>query len=181
MYNLAIRKCTSPLLLAPRLKIYYPAGNRTRTGWTRGRHTTIWANAASCNSILCTCDKVLLSKHKKGMFKAKSLWSKRGVPATSNRCPDQLSRQFLTTASTFPHSSKKSSAKHIHALSTCLTFINTLAHTLIYTDKHTHKHTHKHTLTHTGTCITKVWICLAEEFLELHVKVEAVVRNRLLR
>ena len=34
MYNLAIRKCTSPPLLAPRLKIfklkiYYPAGDRT--------------------------------------------------------------------------------------------------------------------------------------------------------
>ena len=34
MYNLAIRKCVSPPLLAPRLKIfkmkiYYPAGDRT--------------------------------------------------------------------------------------------------------------------------------------------------------
>ena len=29
MYNLSIRKCTSPPLLAPRLKIYYPAGDRT--------------------------------------------------------------------------------------------------------------------------------------------------------
>ena len=32
MYNLAIRKCTSPALLAPRLKIFklkYPAGDRT--------------------------------------------------------------------------------------------------------------------------------------------------------
>ena len=29
MYNLAIRKCTSPPLLAPRLKIYYLAGDRT--------------------------------------------------------------------------------------------------------------------------------------------------------
>ena len=29
MYNLAIRKSTSPPLLAPKLKIYYPAGDRT--------------------------------------------------------------------------------------------------------------------------------------------------------
>ena len=29
MYNLAIRKCTSPPLLALRLKIYYPTGDRT--------------------------------------------------------------------------------------------------------------------------------------------------------
>ena len=42
-------------------------------------------------------------------------WSKRGVPATSTRCPDHLSRQFLTTASTFPYNSKNSSAEHIHS------------------------------------------------------------------
>ena len=42
-------------------------------------------------------------------------WSKRWVLGNSNRCPDQLSRQFLTTASTFPYSSKNSSAEHIHA------------------------------------------------------------------
>ena len=42
-------------------------------------------------------------------------WSKRWVLGTSNRCPDHLSRQFLTTASTFPYSSKNSSAEHIHA------------------------------------------------------------------
>ena len=42
-------------------------------------------------------------------------WSKRGVPVTSNRCPDHLSRKFLTNASTFPYSSKNSSVEHIHA------------------------------------------------------------------
>ena len=42
MYNLAIRKCTSPPLLAPRLKIFKwkfttPPGIEPRTWWTRGR------------------------------------------------------------------------------------------------------------------------------------------------
>ena len=41
-------------------------------------------------------------------------WSKRWVVGTSNRCPDHLSRHFLTTASTFPYSFKNSSAEHIH-------------------------------------------------------------------
>ena len=57
----------------------------------------------------------MLSEHKKAnMFKAKH-WSKRWVLGTSNRCPDHLSRQFLTIASTFPYCSKNSSAEHIHA------------------------------------------------------------------
>ena len=52
MYNLVIRKCTSPLHLAPRLKIFKwkfttQPGIEPRTCWTRGRHATIWANAAS--------------------------------------------------------------------------------------------------------------------------------------
>ena len=47
------------------------------------------------------------------MFKAKTLIEK-GAPGTSTNCPDQLSRQFLTTASTFTCSSKNSSAEHIH-------------------------------------------------------------------
>ena len=42
-------------------------------------------------------------------------WLKRWVLGTSNRCPDLLSRQCLTTTSTFPYSSKNSSAEHIHA------------------------------------------------------------------
>ena len=51
MYNLAIRKCTSPPLLAPRLKIFKwkfitPPGIEPRTCWTRGQ-ATIWANATS--------------------------------------------------------------------------------------------------------------------------------------
>ena len=44
-----------------------------------------------------------------------NVWSKRWVLGTSNTCPDHLSGQFLTTASTFPYSSKNSSAEHIHA------------------------------------------------------------------
>ena len=52
MCNLAIRKCTSPPLLAPRLKIFKwkfttPPGIEPRTCWTRGRHATIWASAAN--------------------------------------------------------------------------------------------------------------------------------------
>ena len=87
-------------------------------------------------------------------------WSKRGVPTTSTRWSDHLGRQFLTTASTFPHSSKNSSAEHIHDVSTCLILTNTLNHI----DKYTHTHTHKQTmslslclsLSHTGTCIKSV-------------------------
>ena len=82
------------------------------------------------------------------MFKAKRLIEK-GVPATSTRCSDHLSRQFLITASTFSHSSKNSLAEHINTLPTCLTLINTLIHI----DKHTHSHSHQlihsHTYTHT--------------------------------
>ena len=52
LYNLAIRKCTSPPLLAPRLKIFKlkfttPPGIEPRACWTRGRHPTIWGSAAS--------------------------------------------------------------------------------------------------------------------------------------
>ena len=49
------------------------------------------------------------------MSKAKRIWLKRGIPVTSTCCPNYLSRQFLTTASTFPCSYKNSSAEHIHA------------------------------------------------------------------
>ena len=50
VYNLAIRKCTSPPLLAPRLKIFKwkfttPPGIEPRICWTRGKHATIWASA----------------------------------------------------------------------------------------------------------------------------------------
>ena len=94
-------------------------------------------------------------------------WLKRGgVPATSTRCSNNLSRQFLITASSFPYSSKNSSAEHIHTLPTCLTIINTLTHIdkhalshwLIHpqTHIHSHTHTHTHTLTHGETCIKSV-------------------------
>ena len=70
---------------------------------------------------------------KKGnMFKAK---------ANSNRCPDHLSRQILTTSSTFPYSSKNSSAEHTR-------FINMAHH---HKQTHSHKQTHKHMHTHTYT------------------------------
>ena len=144
-------------------------------------------------------------------------WSKSWVLVTSNRCPDHLSRQFLTTASTFPYCSKNSSAEHIHVLSTWLIITNTLTHidnqspTVTHIDKHTHLHTpipqpnifslcqhdspsqtnsltyyHTHTHTHRhfhahSDMYKKMWICSAEEFLELYGTVEALVRNCLLK
>ena len=46
-----LRKCTSPPLLAPRLKIFKlkfttSPGIEPRTRWTRGRHATMWASTA---------------------------------------------------------------------------------------------------------------------------------------
>ena len=93
---------------------------------------------------------MLLSRSTKeaSVFK-KKLIEQVGIPATSTRCPENLSRQFLTGASTFPYGSKNSSSQHIHALSTCLTLTNTLTHI----DKHTHSHTYIHTHTHTHSLI----------------------------
>ena len=67
MYNLAIRKCTSPPLLAPRLKFLKlkfttPPGIEPRTCWTRGRHATIWANTASCQHV-CNVFAQILDTH----------------------------------------------------------------------------------------------------------------------
>ena len=92
-----------------------------------------------------TNGKMLRSDKKKANMQQKHS-SKRWVLGTSNRCPDHLSRQFLTTASTFPYSSKNSSAEFIHALSTSLIITNTLTHS--HRQTHTHTHTHTHTLTH---------------------------------
>ena len=59
---------------------------------------------------------MLPSDHKKAnVFKQKSDRKRGGGSTNSTRCPDHLSRQFLTTASTFPYSSKNSSPEHIHA------------------------------------------------------------------
>ena len=65
-------------------------------------------------------------------------------------------------------------------------YTDTHTHTHTHTDTDTHTHTHTHTskITHSQTH-TQVYrdmhkkerICSTEEFLELHVKVEAVVRN----
>ena len=74
-------------------------------------------------------------------------WSKRWVLVTSNRCPDHLSRQYLTSVTTFPYRSKNFSAEHIHALPTLVIITNTLT----YIDTHTHTHTLTHTLTSTNT------------------------------
>ena len=76
------------------------------------------------------------------MFKAKTLIEKGGT-RNLNQLPYQLSRQFLTTASTFTCSSKNSSAEHIHALSTWLIIANT--HSLTQANTHTHAHRQTHT------------------------------------
>ena len=78
MYNLAIRKCTSSPLLAPRLKIFKlkftnPPGIESRTCWTRGRHATIWASTASWNICCCVCNKEWLRQER-----ASSLTAARG-------------------------------------------------------------------------------------------------------
>ena len=75
------------------------------------------------------CYHLFHSGGQANMFKEKRLIEK-GVPATSTRCPDHLSRQLLTTVSTFPFSSKNSSVEHIHALSSWLILTNRLTHSL---------------------------------------------------
>ena len=115
----------------------------------------------------------------------KKCWSKMGVPANWTRCPDHLSRQFLTTASTFPYSSKYSSAEHIRAFYTCLC-VRASAHACVCVCE----------WVRVCVCVClsmwmsvfirvrhvgKMWICSAEELLELCGKVEAVIRNCLLR
>ena len=87
-------------------------------------------------------------------------WSKRWWLVTSNRCPDHLSRQFLTTASTF-HTAIKIPQPNIFTHYQRDLPSNT--HSLTHIDKHTHSHkeTHtlvlidKHTLTHTHTTHTQ--------------------------
>ena len=94
------------------------------------------------------------STEKPNMITAKRLIEK-GVPASSTRCPNHVSRQLLATASTFSYSPKISPVEHIHALSTCLTRTNTVSHWLnhsLYLSLSlslTHTHTHTHTTTHT--------------------------------
>ena len=109
---------------------------------------------------------MLLSEHKMLVCLKQKDWSKSGVPATSTRCSDHLSKQFLITAFSFPYSSKYSSAEHIHTLPTCLTFINTLTYIYKQTHSHTDSFTHSHTdsfthsrslsLMHTETCIKSI-------------------------
>ena len=117
---------------------------------------------------------MLLSEHIyiTNMFKQKD-WAKRWVPATSTRCPDHLSRQFLTTATTFPYSSKNSSAEHIHAFYTC-PCVCVCVCVCVCLPKWVSVFVRvRH--------VDKAWICWDEEFLELYGKVEAAVRNCLLR
>ena len=93
MHNLAIRKCTSPPLLAPRLKIFKlkfttPPGIEPWTCWTRGRHATIWASAASYGLLfmfLSSLDRQL-SIYTKGWRDILYL-HKQKIPAPSSGGP----------------------------------------------------------------------------------------------
>ena len=63
---------------------------------------------------------------------------------------------------------------------------HSVTQSLIHTHTHTHTHSLIHSFTHSFTHTHRdmhknAWVCSAEEFLELHGKVEAVVRNCLLR
>ena len=70
MYNLAIRKCSSPLLL--KWKFTTPPGIEPRTCWTRGRHATIWASAAHENYLAIILKKTHYNK-RAIFFKARSV------------------------------------------------------------------------------------------------------------
>ena len=67
MYNVAIRKCTYPPVLAPTLKIFKwkfttPPGIEPRTCRTRGRHATFWASAANFSPLMCLISLVIASR-----------------------------------------------------------------------------------------------------------------------
>ena len=126
---------------------------------------------------------MLLSEHRKAnMFKVKRLIEKGGISYRNHH----LSRQFLTTACTFPFSCKNSSAEYIYVFYTCLcararvcvcewerervwmsqcVCLLSMWLSLFVRMRH----------------VDTSWICSAEEFLELYRNVEAVVRNCLLR
>ena len=87
MYNLAIIKCTSPPLLAPRLKIFNwkfttPPGIEPRTCWTRGRHATIWASAASLSVIMLLipfCETKFFTNFENFLFESCPIYSTSSV------------------------------------------------------------------------------------------------------
>ena len=89
-YNLAIRKCTSPPLLAPRLKIFKwkfttTSGIESWTCWTRGRHATIWASAASG---LLSVDSEYKCFRSEGLGKNER---ERDLWLSCDRCPNSSS------------------------------------------------------------------------------------------
>ena len=101
-------------------------------------------------------------------------WSKRGVPATSTRCPDHLSRQFLTAPKitqpnifTFLHVSVCVSLFVCVCVCVCVSVCMCLSMWVSVFIRVRH--------------VGKVCISSAEEFLVLCGKVEAVTRNCLLR
>ena len=144
-------------------------------GTSRMRVSCVTTEPPRSVSILC-CSREKRGNQRKNapngaqkrliFLKRKDSDRKGGLPATSTSCPGHLSRKFLTSAFTFPWRYKNYSAEHIHVF------------------QHTYPQTHSITLslTHTHMDMYKNrLICAAEEFLELYGKVEAVVRNYLLR
>ena len=128
---------------------------------------------------------------KANMFKAKRLI------VTSNRCPGHLNRQFLTIASTFPYSSKNSSAEQIHAffihipvsvsvrvwvsVCECVSVYVFRVSVCVHVSECVCVFIYVSECVCDGDHVDEAWICSAAEFLELYGKVEAVVRNCLLR
>ena len=119
------------------------------------------------------------------MYKAKTLIEK--VQCTSNRCPDHLSRQFITTASTVTYSSKNSSAEHIHALSTWLIITNTITHIDKNAYTHTHslshidKHTHSFTQTNTHTLTLSLSLSLSLSHTHTHTHTHTYTHTHALK
>ena len=165
----------------------------------------------SSSKLLTSEKMLLTDHKKANMFKAKILIEKVGTryltgalitPAGSSWPPPLPFHTALKTpqpniftpyqhgspSQTHCHSNRQTTHTHSHTH----TLTHTLTHSLTHTHTHTlslsltHTHTHSHTHTHTHThadrdMYKKAWICSAEEFLELYDKVDAVVRNCLLR
>ena len=70
---------------------------------------------------------------------------------------------------------------HTHTRTRTHTHTHTRTHTHTHAHTQTHAHTHALALTHTGICIRNREYVRLRNFLELYGKVEAVVRNCLLR
>ena len=130
---------------------------------------------------------MLLSEHKKksNVFKAKRLIEKGGSSYLNQLpwSPQQTIPDHLTTVSTFPYNSKNSSAEHTHTFNTCLC-VCARARVCVCVNESVCE----------CVCLSlwvrvfirvrhvgKVWVYSADEFLERMERLEAVIRNCLLR